>query len=98
MGPLSQKRLSALLKNEYFIVCESNMKEGPHINKTPLICISSGNGIEKEIFASLIVHLVYRVCDLFLVLGKKALAFLWKLVQALWFLLSMHEGTTFLFN
>ena len=46
------------LKNEYFIVYESNVKEGAHINRAPpLICKSSWNWTKKEIVAKLLVHL-----------------------------------------
>ena len=42
MGPLSKKGLVPFLKNEYFNVYESNMKERAHINRDPpLICKSS---------------------------------------------------------
>ena len=59
VGPLSKKGLTPSLKNKYFNVYESNMKETAHINRAPpLICKSSWNWSKKEIFASLIVHLV----------------------------------------
>ena len=74
---MSKKSLTPSLKNEYFNVYESNLKERAHINRAPpLVCRSSWNWTKKEIFAKLLVYLVQILCDLLLVLGKKALAIL----------------------